>query len=152
MSVPSKPVQADKTIRWDRKHLWLDCFTQPIAQQHQQSSISQVSTGRIRRPCTYCGSLYHYLENCHQTNPFRASRSNPNPIRSASAPSATNTQATVTTPPNPPTKFPLSPQPLCYYCRDFNKGLCQRLACRFRHVCAKCGNSAHGERDCTNSR
>ena len=144
---------ADKTIRWDRKHndLWLECFTQPIAQQHQQSSTSQVSTGRTRRPCTYCGSLYHYPENC-QTNPFRAPRSNPNPIRSAFAPSATDTRATVTTPPNPPTKFPLSPQPLRYSCRDFNKGLCQRPACRFRHACAKCGNSAHGERDCPNSR
>ena len=56
---------ADKTIRWDRENndLWLEYFTQPITQQHQQSSISLVSTGRIRRPCTYCSSLYHYPSN-----------------------------------------------------------------------------------------
>ena len=47
---------------------------------------------------------------CHQTNPFRASRSNPNPIRSASAPSATNTQATVTKQTHPQN----SPSPLSY--------------------------------------
>ena len=90
---------ADKTIRWDRKHndLLLECFTQPIAQQHQQSSTSQLSTERIRRSCTYCGGLYHYPENC-QTNPFRASRYNPNSIRSAFAPSVTDMRATITTP------------------------------------------------------
>lgn len=147
---------ADTTIRWDRKHndLWLECFTQPLAQPPAQPPAqpqSATAGGKTRRPCTYCGSLYHFPDNC-PTNPFRPSRASPAPLRpstrttptSATQPSFTGTNM------QPPLTGP-NTQPLPHHCRDFNKGNCQRRSCRFRHACTKCDSPSHGERDCPTS-
>ena len=58
---------ADSTLRWDVRNneLWLECFT--------QASLAPTAPANkpARRPCTYCGSLYHYPDNC-PSHPFRA--------------------------------------------------------------------------------
>ena len=38
-------------------------------------------------------------------------------------------------------------QPSKNVCRDFNKGVCSRAKCRFRHVCSNCGQ-AHAATAC----
>ena len=132
---------ANKSTRWDRKRndLWLECFTQP--------TVSQPPSTKARRPCTYCGNLYHYPENC-PTNPFRAFRAVGSTGRRQPPLPPTSTRPNK--PGNAPQKNPvaiLDAPPLRFSCRDFNKGACHRQTCRF-HVCAKCGDSAHGERHC----
>ena len=142
---------ADKTLRWDTKSndLWLECFTQPSATQ--PSHLSHFPSTSVkppsRRPCTYCGSLYHYPENC-PLHPFRASRRTPlltSPTSSTQPP-----------PPYPSSNAPtssgtLANQPLPYACRDFNNGPCRRRPCRFHHVCRQCSDAIHEERDCLTS-
>ena len=134
---------ADSTIRWDIKHneLWLECFTQSSLAPHTPPSASSKPS---RRPCTYCGSFYHYPENC-PAHPFRASRTRTSPP----------------TAPQPPSRpaHPVQPQstsvlpqahsePLPHPCRDFNNGTCLRRICRFRHICSRCGDQSHREREC----
>ena len=54
---------------WDGKlnDLWLECFTQPHPQSPTQPTAPPQPAsagGKTRRPCTYCGNLYHYPDNC----------------------------------------------------------------------------------------
>ena len=149
---------ADKTLRWDCKHndLWLECFTQPLPQSSpQQPASHQQATagGKPRRPCTYCGGLYHYPENC-PSNPFRRPRqptsaSSPSFSRSAlAAPYAAASTSTNSSTTQPQLDSNPNNQPLPHYCRDFNRGNCRRRSCRFRHLCTKCNSGNHGEKDC----
>lgn len=148
----------DRALRWDSKHndLWLECFTQ-TSQASLASSASLASPGNSsktssgRRPCTYCGSLYHYPDNCTM-NPFRAPRRPPVPHAPTKPPTPPTTSASYTT--NSITQFPTpgsaAGQATQHLCRDFNfnRNSCQRSNCRFRHVCSACGDHSHGQRDC----
>ena len=132
---------ADSTLRWDVRNneLWLECFTQvslaPTAPANKPA----------RRPCTYCGSLYHYPDNC-PSHPFRArKRLTPPASKSVqSAPTPAPPSSTPTASPQPQH----TNQPLPHPCRDFNNGVCRRHTCRFRHVCARCHDQGHRERKC----
>ena len=144
---------ADKTIRWDSKHndLWLECFTQPVTQLGSHPPVSTApAEGKTRRPCTYCGSLYHYPESC-PSNPFRTSRNALPSTRPAHTPTGMAKSHGNAQPQSSPL-INSNTQPLPHPCRDFNKGMCQRRTCRFRHACTKCSSSLHGERDCPNPR
>ena len=137
-------VAADGTLRWDVRNneLWLECFTQsPLTSQTQPPSSSKSA----RRPCTYCGSFYHYPENC-PSHPFRSPRSHASSPR-ASQPASQPSPATSSSDPSLPQLNTL-PHP----CRDFNKGICRRRVCRFSHICSKCREQSHSERDCPSSR
>ena len=142
----------DKSLRWDCKHndLWLECFTQPTASQLAQRTglPSSSGKGQGRRPCTYCGSLYHFPDNC-LARPFRTPR--------RSAPQLPSSLSSSTALPTPPLPLPSrnqtdnlpnqSNRSLPYPCRDFNNSACRRRFCRFRHVCLKYGDQSHGERE-----
>ena len=144
---------ADKTIRWDSKHndLWLECFAQPVTQLDSHPPVSTApAEGKTRRPCTYCGSLYHYSENC-PSNPFRTSRNALPSTRPAYTPTGMAKSHGNAQPQSSPLTYS-NTQPLPHPCRDFNKGMCQRRTCRFRHACTKCSSSLHGERDYPNPR
>lgn len=148
----------DKTLRWDVKHndLWLECFTQ---QPPTQFTTTKPQTSTTRRPCTYCGNLYHFPHNCPNA-PFRAPRnaSDP-PSRNASDPTTATRSDThspypkhslpTTTPPTPSPSLPNHSIPK-HICRDFNfyHGSCSRPHCRFSHTCVRCGDSSHGLRTC----
>ena len=131
---------ADSTIRWDLKHneLWLECFTQAASAATSSSTApAQSAASKTRRPCTYCGSFYHYPDNC-PSHPFRASRkraSSPRPSRPASQPLLPTTPAS-SAPADPSSSPAVPPQPLPHPCRDFNSSLCRRHICRFCHVCS----------------
>ena len=65
---------ADKSLPWDCKlnDLWLECFTQSHLQSPTQPTAPPQPAsagGKTRRPCTYCGNLYHYPDNC-PSKPF----------------------------------------------------------------------------------
>ena len=148
---------ADRCLRWDQKanDLWLECFTptsSATSSPHSATTASASTTSpathkpisRVRRPCTYCGSLNHFPDNCSQ-NPFRGSRHSSAFIPTGGRP---NTR-------DPSTQFTQRLQPLSertstpFLCRDFNNGVCSRAqSCRFRHVCSNCGDNAHAKRDC----
>ena len=91
---------------------------QPSATQPSHLSHFPSTSGKppSRRPCTYCGSLYHYSENC-PLHLFHASHR---------IPLLTNpTSGTQPPPPYPSSNAltssgTLSNQPLPYACRDFN--------------------------------
>ena len=140
----------DKTLRWDVKHndLWLECFTHPATPSPQAPS-STSGKPATRRPCTYCGSLYHFPDNCPH-NPFRPYRRPP------------NTHPTIKPSPTPQPNAVIhglpaaSPPPHIHasnICRDcnYNKVSCTRATCKFVHVCARCGDRTHGERSCPRS-
>ena len=92
---------------------------------------SQSSAKTSRRPCTYCGSLYHYPDNC-PSHPFRT------PRRRAGSPRAPQHNPPPTPPPDAVQRPPISQvpitSPLPHPCRDFNNGVCRRPVCRFRHT------------------
>ena len=144
---------SDSTLRWDIRNneLWLKCFTlastASASNSHSQTPSSS-SSKSARRPCTYCGSFYHYPDNC-PSHPFRAHKRltppRPRALQSASQTSL-STSANSTTP--HPQLAPQPPPPHHHPCRDFNNGSCRRHTCRFSHVCAKCHEREHGEREC----
>lgn len=129
---------SDTTLHWDVRNneLWLECFTQASA-AHGQAPSSRSA----RRPCTYCGSLYHYPDNC-ASHPFRRRNS---PPRSKTSLPASQTSLPATTAAFTPPQS--NNQPLPHPCRDFNNGSCRRHTCRFRHICAKCNEQGHRERE-----
>ena len=145
----------DKSLRWDVKNndLWLECFTQHSSPQSHPSKGHLPTTART--PCTYCGNLYHYPDNCPH-NPFRPStRATVSPApKSASLGARPSSSPMASSTPSQPASH-TSAQPnqhaLPHICRDFNfnKGSCTRPHCRFRHVCTRCGDISHGQRDCT---
>ena len=139
----------DKSLRWDTKHndLWLECFTHSPTTKPPAAVTSGGKPGvsGARRPCTYCGSLYHFPDNCSQS-PFRTFRtaSGTHP-HSRPAPLSTDRPSLSHPPPaSPPPSQPFPP----HACRDFNHATCRCTACRFRHVCSRCGDHTHGERAC----
>ena len=115
---------ADRSLRWDAKNndLWLECFTQHASSQHE-SEHRPKSEKSVRRPCTYCGNLYHLPDNCSH-NPFRSFRgadkwptTSPRRPYTLHAPGgsypATSVSAT--------TRTSLNTKP---FCKDFNVGEC----------------------------
>ena len=147
---------ADKCLRWDQKanDLWLECFTltSPAMPSPHSATTASASTppatskpiSRVRRPCTYCGSLSHFPDNCTQ-NPFRGSRHPSVFTPIGGRPNTRDPSTHFTQRPQPPSERTSIPIP----CRDFNNGVCSRAqSCRFRHVCANCGDNAHSKRDC----
>jgi len=141
---------ADRCLRWDQKanDLWLECFTptsSATSSPHSATTASASTTSpatpkpisRVRRPCTYCGSLNHFPDNCSRhSSAFIPTGGRPNTR-------------------DPSTQFTQRLQPLSertstpFLCRDFNNGVCSRAqSCRFRHVCSNCGDNAHAKRDC----
>ena len=132
---------ADLMLCWDawNNELWLECFT--------QASLAPTTPGNklARCPYTYCCSLYHYPENC-PSHPFRAHKQLTPPASKSvqSAPTPAPSSSTPTASPQPQH----ANQPLPDPCRDFNNVICCRHTCRFHHVCAKCHDQGHREREC----
>ena len=62
---------ADQSLRWDSKHhdLWLECFTRH-ASSPRLAPVHVTAGKPARRPCTYCGDLFHFPHSCPH-NPFR---------------------------------------------------------------------------------
>ena len=89
---------ADPTLHWDQRHvdLWLEC-------------IAPSKESQRRWPCSFCGSTFHFPENCPKC-PFRAGKQPPKP---------------------PDVRRPQHP-----ICRDFNSSQCTRAACKYHHICA----------------
>ena len=89
---------ADSTLRWNARNneLWLECFT--------QASLAPTAPANkpARHPCTYCGSLYHYPDNC-PSHPFRA--------RKRLTPPASKPVQSAPTPAPPSSTPTASPQP-----------------------------------------
>ena len=139
---------ADRSLRWDAKNnnLWLECFMQHASSQHE-SEHRPKSEKSVRRPCTYCGNLYHLPDNCSH-NPFRSFRgadkwptTSPRRPYTLHAPGgsypATSVSAT--------TRTSLNTKP---FCKDFNVGECRRQHCRYLHACSRCSDTSHREREC----
>ena len=125
----------DKSLHWDTKHgdLWLECFRSP-------NRIAGNDNRRSRLPCTYCGSTYHYPDNC-SNNPFRRSQQHAPPQ------SASGTVAQRTSLPPTVSSLPTSlTNPSKELCRDYNYRTCTRLKCRHMHRCP-CGGT-HPYREC----
>ena len=142
---------ADRSLRWDGKHndLWLECFTHHASSP--RPAPARITTAKpARRPCTYCGDLYHFPHSCPH-NPFRdnafrgpkpsttppvhaAGRFGPGKLSPGGSSYAASTSRTG---PNQP--------PVC---KDFNRVACTRRQCRYRHACARCNETSHGEGDC----
>ena len=126
-----------KTLRWDRKHadLWLQCFTGQHATGSQATAPGQAAEvtapQKIRRPCTHCGSITHYPENCLKS-PFRTVHP------SYTARGSYNQQT-----PNPRWKgnFPSPGNARHDACKDFNYSRCIRASCAYLHECQRCRGS-----------
>ena len=73
LALPCESAATNRTVCWDHKNneLWLESFTHSLTSSLTHPPQSSAKTSR--RPCTYCGSLYHYSENC-PSHPFRPSR------------------------------------------------------------------------------
>ena len=63
----------DKSLCWDHKlnDLWLECFSLVAA---SPSHAAAYPSSKAWCPCTYCGAITHYPDNC-SSDPFRAPRS-----------------------------------------------------------------------------
>ena len=89
-----------------------------------------------RKPCTYCGSLFHFSSNCHKVIPmqsFCGARQNPVPGR-LSNPTPT-TRGNISQ-----SASPLSTHRACW---NFSAtGECSSAACQFAHSCGVC-NGTH---------
>ena len=133
----------DKSLRWDHKlnDLWLECFSLVAA---SPSHAAAYPSPKTRRPCTYCGATTHYPDNC-SSNPFRAPRSSP-PTTGPSRPPASLPQHAA------PTFTPPTNRSSPFACRDHNQHRCTRPSCRFKHVCALCGDRSHIKWDCPQHR
>ena len=132
---------ADRSLRWDSKHhdLWLECFTRH-ASSPRPAPVHVTAGKPARRPCTYCGDLYHFPHSCPH-NPFRVPKRPTTPLGHAAGrhgPGGSSYAAS--------TSRAGSSQPLV--CKDFNRAACTRRQCRFRHACARCSETSHGEGDC----
>ena len=146
---------ADRSLRWDRKHdLWLGCFTLHDAQQpspQQPASAYGASWKPARRPCTYCGNLFHLPHNCTHS-PFRGPRPPTMPLTqtpTGATPSSSHSQYHSPTPNQPPFRATNSNRQTC---KDFNNLGCTHQQCRFRHASTRCGGTSHGERECMRTR
>ena len=136
----------DQSLRWDVKHgdLRLECFARSAREPGQQPSKN--TSGR--RPCTYCGGLFHFPDNC-PSHPFRGSRRHgaslpPKPYQLSPSSSSTPQPIAGRTHPPPP------PADTQFICRDFNSSRgCKRYSCKFPHVCTRCGNPSHGVWACS---
>ena len=120
-----------KILRCDRKDadLWLQCFTGQHATGSQATAPGQAAEvtapQKIRRPCTHCGSITHYPENCLKS-PFRTVHP------SYTARSSYNQQT-----PNPRWKgnFPSPGNTRQDACKDFQLWqMCLSLLCIFARV------------------
>ena len=132
---------ADRSLRWDSKHhdLWLECFTRH-ASSPRPAPVHVTAGKPARRPCTYCGDLFHFPHSCPH-NPFRVPKRPTTPSGHAAGrlgPGGSSYAASTSRagPSQPPV------------CKDFNRAACTRRQCRFRHACARCSETSHGEGDC----
>ena len=136
----------DQTLHWDVKHgdLWLECFTRSAREPAPQPSRNPLG----RTPCTYCGGLYHFPDNC-PSHPFRGPRRHGAPFPPKSYPPIPS--SSITPHPTPGrTQPPAPPAGIQHMCRDFNSQRgCTRHICRFRHACTRCGDPSHRERICS---
>ena len=122
---------SNPSVRWDTREneLWLEFFT-------------GTASAATRWPCAYCGATTHYPENCL--------------FRSQPVPVSTFDQRPPNRPSNGPQQFnengsndqPAHQRPK-RTCHAFNRSVCRRSACNFRHVCELCGAS-HSARFCPN--
>ena len=135
----------DKTARWDviQSDEWLDCFTTPQPPPAPATPVSNRYTKPLheRKPCTYCGSLFHFPSNCHKaTQSFRGVRQNPVPGRLANPTPTTRGNISQSASPQS-----LSTQRACW---NFNAtGGCSSSEFQSAHSCGVCGG-AHSAKVC----
>ena len=91
---------ADSTLHWDKCHidLWLEC-------------IAPTKQPQKHWPCSFCGSTFHFPENCPKC-PFRADKQLP--------------------------KLPDFRRPQQPTCGDFTSSRCTHTSCRYCHICIIC--------------
>ena len=108
---------ADRSIHWDHKHhdLWLECFTQNTSPS-TPGLVPRSNDKPPRRPCTYCGGLYHFPTTAPSI-PFEAlSILPPLPLLYPDIALVEDTSTPQALPPPPPPPAPpTSPAPLGPY-------------------------------------
>lgn len=128
---------ANPELPWGKRHgeLWLECFSSGLQQPGpgtRGNSSQSSSHNQSRRPCTYCGSLTHFPNNCHR-----------NPFRSSFTPALSGPRDTTRRGANPASQ----PRPFRPVCHDFNAARCHRKVCNFRHQCSEC-EGRHPRQEC----